>query len=60
MKKIAVLSMLLILITSVAFAVTVNLPRTGQTKCYDTNGTEIPCADQRNCDISGIVNGSFL
>jgi len=26
-----------------AFAGTVNLPKTGQTRCYDTNGFEIPC-----------------
>ena len=44
MKKIAVLSLLLIFISSLSFAGTVNLPRTGQTKCYDSAGTEIPCA----------------
>jgi len=43
MKKIAVLSLLLICISSFAFAGTVDLPRTGQTKCYDTSGTEISC-----------------
>jgi len=44
MKKIAVLSVLLIFISSFALAGTVNLPRTGQTKCYDMEGIEIPCA----------------
>jgi hypothetical protein len=43
MKKIAVLSLLLVFLSSFAFAGTVNLPQTGQTKCYDTAGTEIPC-----------------
>jgi hypothetical protein len=43
MKKIAVLSLLLIFLSSFAFAGTVNLPKTGQTKCYDTAGNEIPC-----------------
>jgi len=36
--------LLLVLITTVVSAGTVNLPRTGQTKCYDTAGVEIPCA----------------
>lgn len=44
MKKSLVLSVLLILLTSVVFAGTVNLPRTGQTKCYDTAGVQIPCS----------------
>ncbi|MCX5884830.1 MAG: DUF1566 domain-containing protein [Proteobacteria bacterium] len=44
MKKIAVLSLLLICLSSFAFAGTVNLPKTGQTRCYDTSGTEISCA----------------
>ena len=44
MKKIAVLSLLFIFLSSFGFAGTVNLPRTGQTKCYDEAGTEIPCA----------------
>jgi hypothetical protein len=44
MKKIAVLSLLLIFLSSFAFAGTVKLPRTGQTKCWDTDGYEIPCA----------------
>ena len=26
------------------FAGTIQLPQTGQTKCYDTNGNQIPCA----------------
>jgi hypothetical protein len=44
MKKIFSLSFLFVFLTSTAFAGTVDLPRTGQTKCYDTSGTEIPCA----------------
>jgi len=43
MKKIAVLSVLLIFLTSFAFAGTIDLPKTGQTECYDAGGTEIPC-----------------
>ncbi len=31
-------------ISTSAFASPVNLPQTGQTKCYDTAGVEIPCA----------------
>jgi hypothetical protein len=44
MKKIYVLSFLLLFLTSITFAGTVNLPKTGQTKCYNTSGGEIPCA----------------
>jgi uncharacterized repeat protein (TIGR01451 family) len=43
MKKIFVLSLMLIFLTSISLASTVNLPRTGQTKCYDEDGTEISC-----------------
>jgi hypothetical protein len=43
MKKISVLSLLLIFISSFAFAGTVNLPTTGQTNCYDTAGAQIFC-----------------
>jgi len=42
MKKIAVLSLLVIFLTSFAFAGTVDLPKTGQTKCYNSGETEIP------------------
>jgi hypothetical protein len=35
--------MLMFLMFGVAFAGTVNLPKTGQTTCYDTNGNVIPC-----------------
>jgi len=45
MKKSYVLSLMLIFLTSISFAGTINLPKTGQTKCYDTAGAEIPCAD---------------
>lgn len=44
MKKICVLSLIVLFLASIAFAGTVNLPRTGQTKCYDTAGAEIPCS----------------
>ena len=44
MKKSLVLLLLLVFLTSFAFAGTVNLPKTGQTKCYDTSGNEIDCA----------------
>jgi len=43
MKKICVLSFLLLFLSSISLAGTINLPRTGQTKCWDTAGTEIPC-----------------
>ncbi|MCX5886549.1 MAG: DUF1566 domain-containing protein [Proteobacteria bacterium] len=44
MKKICYLIVLFLFLTSTTFAGTVSLPRTGQTKCYDTAGTEMPCA----------------
>jgi len=44
MKKICYLTVLFLFLTSTTFAGTVSLPRTGQTKCYDTAGTEMPCA----------------
>ena len=44
MKKIYVLSLLFLFLNSTAFAGTINLPKTGQTKCYETIGVEIPCA----------------
>jgi hypothetical protein len=45
MKKIWFLSLLFLFLTTAAFAGTVNLPRTGQTNCYDsTGGAYIPCA----------------
>lgn len=44
MKRIYVLSLPFLFLTSTAFAGTINLPKTGQTKCYDTVGVEIPCA----------------
>ncbi|MCX5884521.1 MAG: DUF1566 domain-containing protein [Proteobacteria bacterium] len=36
--------MLMFFVSGLAFAGTINLPQTGQEKCYDTYGTEIPCA----------------
>ena len=36
--------MLMFLMFGVAYAGTVNLPKTGQTKCYDTAGNQIPCS----------------
>jgi hypothetical protein len=44
MKNSLVLSLIIIFLTSFAFAGTIDLPKTGQTKCYETTGTEIPCA----------------
>ncbi|MCX5885086.1 MAG: DUF1566 domain-containing protein [Proteobacteria bacterium] len=46
MKKICVLSVMFFLLTSSSFAGTVDVPRTGQTKCYDSSypAMEIPCA----------------
>jgi len=44
MKKIAVLLLSFVFLIMPAFAGTVNLPRTGQTKCWDTNGNQIPCS----------------
>jgi uncharacterized repeat protein (TIGR01451 family) len=45
MKKriICVTAVLMVLIAGLAFSGTVNLPKTGQTKCYDTSGNEISC-----------------
>jgi len=44
MKKIiCFILMLIVLMAGLAFAGTVNLPKTGQTKCYDTSGVEISC-----------------
>ena len=47
MKKqiISLIVMLMFLMACIASAGTVNLSRTGQTKCYDSTGIEIPCAD---------------
>ena len=44
-KRISILSIAVIflLFTTNAFAGVIELPQTGQTKCYDTNGVEIPC-----------------
>ena len=41
----AAVIMSLLLISSLAHAGTVDLPQTGQTKCYNTSGTEISCTD---------------
>ena len=35
---------LLVFLIQLSFSGTIQLPRTGQTKCYDSVGTEIPCA----------------
>lgn len=43
-KKLFIIALLILLVPCMAFAGTVNLPRTGQTKCWDTNGVQIPCA----------------
>ena len=44
MKKIAATSLLLIFLSSFAFAGTIDLPQTGQIRCYNSAGTEISCA----------------
>jgi hypothetical protein len=46
LKRISLLISVLILlhITTTTFAGVIQLPQTGQTKCYDTAGTEIDCA----------------
>jgi len=43
-KKLFMIALLILLVPCMAFAGTIQLPRTGQTKCYDTYGTQIPCA----------------
>src|SRR4030042_5377579 len=45
MRKIMFLALALFCISiAVSYAGTIQLPQTGQTKCYNTAGTEIPCA----------------
>jgi len=44
MKKICYLTVFFLFLASTTSAGTLNLPRTGQTKCWDTEGVEIPCA----------------
>jgi len=45
MKRIICFTLtVLVIMTGAVFAGTINLPQTGQTKCYDTSGTEISCA----------------
>jgi hypothetical protein len=43
MRKMICLILMFLLLTAYAFAGTVELPRTGQTICYDTSGSVIPC-----------------
>lgn len=44
-KKVIILTLLLLVTLSLTvFAGTIQLPQTGQTKCYDEAGTEIGCA----------------
>ncbi len=43
-KIIFIVSIFLIFMTTIALAGTIDLPQTGQTKCYDTAGVEIACA----------------
>ena len=55
-----IICMILILIVMNAFSAfsgTVNLPQTGQTKCYDTAGTEIPCpgTGQDGANLAGVA-----
>jgi hypothetical protein len=44
MKKVFFFLFATLLLTSTVFASTVNLPKTGQTKCYDEDGIEISCS----------------
>jgi len=46
MKKqiLSLIVTLMFLMFGIAFAGTVNLPQTGQKKCYDTAGNQIPCS----------------
>lgn len=37
-------ALFLLFVTTNAFAGVIELPQTGQTKCYDSSGTEIVCA----------------
>jgi len=43
MKKLICFTMAMFLMVGVCFAGTIDLPQTGQTKCYDETGTEISC-----------------
>ncbi len=43
-KTIYILLSILLFAINTAFAGAVQLPQTGQTKCYDTAGAEIECA----------------
>ena len=40
----AIIALALVL-PNMAFAGTLQFPQTGQTKCYETTGTQIPCSD---------------
>jgi hypothetical protein len=45
MKRIICLTMMVtLMMAGIAFAGTVNLPKTGQTQCWDTSGNQIPCS----------------
>jgi hypothetical protein len=43
-KKLFMIALLVLLLPCMAFAGTIQLPKTGQTTCWDKNGTQIPCA----------------
>jgi pimeloyl-ACP methyl ester carboxylesterase len=43
-KKFLLLTLALFFIASASFSATIQLPQTGQTKCYDANDIEISCA----------------
>jgi rhodanese-related sulfurtransferase len=43
MKNISAVSIISLFLASVAYAGFINLPRTGQTTCYLSSGTEMPC-----------------
>ena len=43
-KSLIYIAVVFLFIAATSFAGTVQLPQTGQTKCYDSAGVEIPCA----------------
>jgi formylglycine-generating enzyme required for sulfatase activity len=43
-KKLSLIALLVLLLPCMAYAGTVTLPQTGQTKCYDTTGNQISCS----------------
>lgn len=59
-KKIILLSLSFFAISFNANAGIIQLPQTGQAKCYDTNGTEITCAStKQDNDVKSDVASSL-